>query len=70
MLPQSFRIVAHLTNDSLMKCMNVPDQYLSALPTGATFGGGPFREVRMFVDGQLAGAVFPYVNISLRHVRR
>jgi hypothetical protein len=25
-----------------------------------TYGNGPFREVRLLVDGQLAGVAFPY----------
>ncbi|KAI0054076.1 hypothetical protein FA95DRAFT_1579129 [Auriscalpium vulgare] len=42
---------------------NVPNQFLSDLPAGTTFGEGPFREVRVLVDGQLAGAAFPYAVI-------
>lgn len=38
---------------------NVPAEFLSDLPDGFTFGGGPFREVRMLVDGQVAGVAFP-----------
>ncbi len=41
--------------------MNVPNQYLNKIPDGLTFGYGPFREVRLSVDGLLAGSVFPYV---------
>ncbi|KAF8323313.1 hypothetical protein DL93DRAFT_2050175 [Clavulina sp. PMI_390] len=39
---------------------NVPNEYLSDLPSGITYGDGPFREVRLLVDGQLAGIAFPY----------
>lgn len=41
--------------------MNVPNRFLGALPDGLTFGFGPFREVRLLVDGMLAGVVFPWV---------
>ena len=39
---------------------NVPDKYLDELPNGTTYGKGSFREVRVSVDGQLAGVSFPY----------
>ncbi|KAG9318485.1 peptide N-acetyl-beta-D-glucosaminyl asparaginase amidase A-domain-containing protein [Chiua virens] len=39
---------------------NVPDEYLNDLPPDTTYGGGPFREVRLLVDGQVAGVAFPY----------
>ncbi|KAI0362365.1 hypothetical protein OH77DRAFT_1441853 [Trametes cingulata] len=42
---------------------NTANQFLSALPSGFTFGDGPFREVRMLVDGQVAGVAFPYAVI-------
>ncbi|KAI0928911.1 hypothetical protein AcW2_004771 [Taiwanofungus camphoratus] len=40
---------------------NTANEYLSDLPSGTTYGNGPFREVRMLVDGQLAGVAFPCV---------
>ncbi|GJE90903.1 peptide N-acetyl-beta-D-glucosaminyl asparaginase amidase A-domain-containing protein [Phanerochaete sordida] len=43
--------------------MNVPNEYFGALPSGATYGDGPFRETRLFVDGLLAGVVFPYLVV-------
>ena len=43
--------------------MNVPYNLLGDLPDQTTYGGGPFREVRLFVDGRLAGTVFPYVVV-------
>ncbi|EKM55501.1 uncharacterized protein PHACADRAFT_256164, partial [Phanerochaete carnosa HHB-10118-sp] len=43
--------------------MNVPNQYFSALPSGTTYGDGPFRETRLFVDGLLAGVIFPYLVV-------
>ena len=43
--------------------MNVPNKYLEDLPSGITFGNGPFREVRLLVDGQVAGVVFPYGDL-------
>ncbi|KAL6305342.1 peptide N-acetyl-beta-D-glucosaminyl asparaginase amidase A-domain-containing protein [Sparassis latifolia] len=42
---------------------NVPSEYLDDLPADFTYGNGPFREVRMLVDGQLAGVAFPYAVI-------
>lgn len=42
--------------------MNVPNKYYGDLPSDATYGDGPFREVRLFVDGLLAGVVFPSVG--------
>ena len=42
---------------------NVANQFLPDLPSGTTFGQGPFREVRILVDGQVAGIAFPYAVI-------
>ncbi|KAH9945923.1 peptide N-acetyl-beta-D-glucosaminyl asparaginase amidase A-domain-containing protein [Epithele typhae] len=42
---------------------NTANEFLDDLPSGTTFGQGPFREVRMLVDGQLAGVAFPYAVI-------
>ncbi|KAG1753494.1 peptide N-acetyl-beta-D-glucosaminyl asparaginase amidase A-domain-containing protein [Suillus lakei] len=42
---------------------NTADDYLGYLPPGTTYGGGPFREVRLLVDGQVAGVAFPYAVI-------
>jgi hypothetical protein len=39
---------------------NVPNQFLDDLPSGFTFGDGPFREVRLLIDGKVAGTAFPY----------
>ncbi|KAF8894618.1 peptide N-acetyl-beta-D-glucosaminyl asparaginase amidase A-domain-containing protein [Infundibulicybe gibba] len=39
---------------------NVPNNLLPNIPSGLTFGQGPFREVRLLVDGKLAGVAFPY----------
>ncbi|CAL1705060.1 unnamed protein product [Somion occarium] len=39
---------------------NAPNQFVSTIPT---FGEGPFREVRMLIDGQVAGVAFPYAVI-------
>ncbi|KAI0797667.1 peptide N-acetyl-beta-D-glucosaminyl asparaginase amidase A-domain-containing protein [Abortiporus biennis] len=39
---------------------NAPNQFVDNLPT---FGDGPFREVRLLVDGQVAGVAFPYAVI-------
>ncbi|KAH9177885.1 peptide N-acetyl-beta-D-glucosaminyl asparaginase amidase A-domain-containing protein [Lactarius sanguifluus] len=42
---------------------NIPNQFLSYFPAG-TVGEGPFREVRVLVDGQVAGVAFPYAFLS------
>ncbi|RPD66354.1 hypothetical protein L226DRAFT_478924 [Lentinus tigrinus ALCF2SS1-7] len=42
---------------------NTATQFVPDLPPGTTFVNGPFREVRMLVDGQLAGVAFPYAVI-------
>ncbi|KZV71667.1 hypothetical protein PENSPDRAFT_684442 [Peniophora sp. CONT] len=39
---------------------NAPNDFIGLLPSGTTFGDGPFREVRFLVDGMVAGAAFPY----------
>ena len=38
----------------------MPDEYLDKLPADTTYGKGSFREVRVTVDGHLAGVAFPY----------
>ncbi len=42
-----------------VQCLNIPNQWLGDLPPTTTFGYGPFREVRLLVDGRVAGVVFP-----------
>ncbi|KAF9464707.1 peptide N-acetyl-beta-D-glucosaminyl asparaginase amidase A-domain-containing protein [Collybia nuda] len=42
---------------------NAPNQFLPDLPPGITFGQGPFRELRVLVEDQLAGVAFPYATI-------
>ncbi|KAF5358320.1 hypothetical protein D9756_001569 [Leucocoprinus leucothites] len=42
---------------------SVPDQFLPDIPDGLALGQGPFREVRLLIDGQVAGVVFPYATI-------
>ncbi|EPQ58116.1 hypothetical protein GLOTRDRAFT_136892 [Gloeophyllum trabeum ATCC 11539] len=42
---------------------NTANEYLNDLPSGTTYGDGPFREVRLLVDGQVAGVAFPYAVI-------
>ncbi|KAL0581739.1 hypothetical protein V5O48_000321 [Marasmius crinis-equi] len=39
---------------------NAPNQFIGDLPNGVTLGQGPFREVRLLVDGRVAGVAFPY----------
>lgn len=57
--------VACLSSAELLNVQyyNTPDEYLGNLPTDTTYGGGPFREVRLLVDGQVAGVAFPYAVI-------
>ncbi|ESK96977.1 peptide-n4-(n-acetyl-beta-glucosaminyl)asparagine amidase a [Moniliophthora roreri MCA 2997] len=43
--------------------LNAVNQYFSELPEGTTYPQGPFREVRLLIDGQLAGVAFPYVTV-------
>lgn len=42
---------------------SAPNAVLPSLPSGITYGTGSFREVRLLVDGQLAGIAFPYATI-------
>ncbi|KAF5380981.1 hypothetical protein D9615_003958 [Tricholomella constricta] len=39
---------------------NAANKFLPNLPADTTFGQGPFREVRLLIDGRIAGAVLPY----------
>ncbi|KAL1660310.1 peptide N-acetyl-beta-D-glucosaminyl asparaginase amidase A-domain-containing protein [Schizophyllum commune] len=39
---------------------NIPNAYLSSLPDGLAYGQGPFREVRLLIDGRVAGVAFPF----------
>jgi hypothetical protein len=39
---------------------NTADEFIGDLPPGTTYGRGPFREVRMLVDGKVAGVALPY----------
>jgi hypothetical protein len=39
---------------------NAPNQILPLLPSGETYGNGALREVRILVDGKLAGVALPY----------
>ncbi|KAL7283571.1 LOW QUALITY PROTEIN: hypothetical protein ACG7TL_003006 [Trametes sanguinea] len=41
---------------------NTANEFVPSLPSGTTFGDGPFREVRMLVDGQVAGVAFPPIT--------
>ncbi|KAK7054899.1 hypothetical protein VNI00_003362 [Paramarasmius palmivorus] len=42
---------------------NAANEFFSDLPDGTTFPQGPFREVRLLIDGQLAGSAFPYITV-------
>ncbi|KAG9110473.1 hypothetical protein FRC07_008190, partial [Ceratobasidium sp. 392] len=39
---------------------NVADSWIPKLPSGTTYGKGAYREVRLLIDGKLAGVVNPY----------
>ncbi|KDQ19860.1 hypothetical protein BOTBODRAFT_27282 [Botryobasidium botryosum FD-172 SS1] len=39
---------------------HAPDQYIPSFPPQTTYGKGPMREVRLLVDGKLAGFALPY----------
>ncbi|KAF8921285.1 peptide N-acetyl-beta-D-glucosaminyl asparaginase amidase A-domain-containing protein [Mucidula mucida] len=43
--------------------LNAANDFISDLPDDTTFPQGPFRELRLLVDGQVAGAAFPYAVI-------
>lgn len=47
----------------LYQYFNAANQFLPSLPSGTALGQGPFREVRLLVDGQLAGVAYPYATI-------
>ncbi|KAG6900891.1 hypothetical protein C0993_010010 [Termitomyces sp. T159_Od127] len=40
--------------------MNAANDFLPNLPNGTTYGQGPFREVRLLIDGLIAGVALPY----------
>ncbi|KAH0583869.1 hypothetical protein H2248_009465 [Termitomyces sp. 'cryptogamus'] len=42
---------------------NIADEFLPNLPPGTASQRGPFREVRLLVDNQVAGVAFPYATI-------
>ncbi|KAI5122971.1 hypothetical protein M0805_006850 [Coniferiporia weirii] len=42
---------------------NTANEFLGDLPSGTTFGDGPFREVRLLIDGMVAGVAFPYAVV-------
>ncbi|KAF8163305.1 peptide N-acetyl-beta-D-glucosaminyl asparaginase amidase A-domain-containing protein [Crassisporium funariophilum] len=42
---------------------NTANQFLPGLPPGVALGQGPFREVRLLVDGRVAGTAYPYATI-------
>jgi hypothetical protein len=42
---------------------NTANEFIYKLPLTTTFGDGPFREVRLLVDGRVAGAAYPYATI-------
>lgn len=44
----------------VLQYYNIADEYLDDLPPKATYGRGPFRELRMLVDDKVAGVALPY----------
>ncbi|KAG6890692.1 hypothetical protein C0995_005065 [Termitomyces sp. Mi166 len=46
--------------DRFQKYFNAVNDFLTSLPNGTTYGQGSFREVRLLIDGQIAGAALPY----------
>ncbi|KAH9030851.1 peptide N-acetyl-beta-D-glucosaminyl asparaginase amidase A-domain-containing protein [Lactarius deliciosus] len=55
---------ASASGDDTSWYWNIPNQFLSYFPPDGLrlmTGNGPFREVRVLVDGQVAGVAFPYV---------
>ncbi|KAH9177901.1 peptide N-acetyl-beta-D-glucosaminyl asparaginase amidase A-domain-containing protein [Lactarius sanguifluus] len=52
---------ASASGDDTFWYSNIPNQFLSYYPAGV-IGNGPFREVRVLVDGQVAGVAFPYAT--------
>ncbi|KAH8982530.1 peptide N-acetyl-beta-D-glucosaminyl asparaginase amidase A-domain-containing protein [Lactarius akahatsu] len=54
---------ASSSNDDTFWYWNKPNQFLSYFMSGIA-GNGPFREVRVLVDGQVAGVAFPYAFLS------
>ena len=60
-----FSPIARLPSAELLNVQyfNTADKYLDDLPADTTYGDGPFREVRLLVDGQVAGVAFPYAVI-------
>lgn len=41
------------------KYFNTANEFLNDLPAGFSFPDGPLREVRLLVDGRIAGAAMP-----------
>lgn len=39
---------------------NTPNEFMPNFPPNSTNGQGPFREIRLLIDGRVAGVVFPY----------
>ncbi|KAH9010509.1 peptide N-acetyl-beta-D-glucosaminyl asparaginase amidase A-domain-containing protein [Lactarius pseudohatsudake] len=54
---------ASANDDEVLWFTNIPNQFLNYFPAGK-LGKGPFREVRVLVDGQVAGVAFPYAFLS------
>lgn len=48
-----------IVTDKLSQYFNTANEFLGDLPSGTSFGNGPFREVRLLIDGIVAGTAFP-----------
>jgi len=46
----------------IMQYFNAANDYIDNLPPDTTYGEGPFREARILIDGQVAGAAYPYAT--------
>ncbi|KAH9062601.1 peptide N-acetyl-beta-D-glucosaminyl asparaginase amidase A-domain-containing protein [Lactarius deliciosus] len=54
---------ASANGDDMYWYSDIPNAFLSFFAPG-TVGEGPFREVRVLVDGQVAGVAFPYPFVT------
>jgi hypothetical protein len=54
-----FNHTSDMTYAEHSKYFNTANQFLNDLPAGFSFPDGPLREVRLLVDGRIAGAALP-----------
>lgn len=60
LLPSQLKLSVFIIND--FQYFNTANEFLGDLP-GGFIGQGPFREVRLSVDGLVAGVAYPYATI-------